>query len=353
MKHIFFSRLALNAALCLVFGAGTVRSAQKLDSLANINQNIAQTIAQNITTVATGFNFPEGPAFNGRSGKAARLMVSNCYGDYIAQFGVDGKPVSGLDTAFISRPNGLAPNLLMKPNGLAYYKDGSLFVCDFGRKAILRLYPDNPAKPQEIYAEGSSTAPLLGPNDLAFDPNGNLYFTDPRGSGLNKLIGGVYLVRGAPETANPAANQTTKRELVKVADSLAFPNGIALSGDAKFLFVAESRRFHILRYRINADGTLSDRTVFAKMPSDHDPDGIALDSAGNLWVAQFGAGAVQVFAPSGTLLRSVAMPGKNITNLEFAGDDLKTLFVTDADKNALHVLRVETAGQRLFSSPRK
>ncbi len=294
-------------------------------------QSFAQSTQKNVVQpvkVWTGLNFPEGPAYDGRGS----VVVSNCYGGYIARFDEKGR----MDTAYKASAAG---SLLQKTNGTTYFRDGSLFVCDFGRKAIIRIAPSGE---QTIYAETCDGKTFLGPNDLAFDPQSNLYFTDPTGSSENNLIGCVYRVE--------AGTRAVKR----LAEGLAFPNGIAFSADAKTLFVAESRKFHILRFVVKPDGTLGEKTVFATMPTEHDPDGMAFDAAGNLWVAQYGSGNVRVFSPDGKLLRSIPVPaGKNVTNLEFAGADLKTLYITEAETGTLYKMSVETAGQPLHSSPRR
>jgi gluconolactonase len=301
---------------CLVLSC-LVLSCLVFDSSALAQQPLS------LTRIATGLNFPEGPAFDGKG----NVVVSNCYGGYIARFAVNAKPVSRIDTAFhVAERNAL----IKKTNGLTYFRDGSLYVCDFGRKAVIRIAANGA---QTIAADSCDGKPLLGPNDLAFDPQGKLYFTDPTTSSLKNPIGAIYRLDPATSVAK------------RVADSLAFPNGIAVSADGKSLFVAESQKFHILRFRILPDGSLTEKSVFAQMPTLHDPDGIALDAAGNLWVAQYGAGAVRVFAPDGKLLNSVELPsGKNVTNLEFAGDDLKTLFITEAETGSVYTMHVETPG---------
>jgi sugar lactone lactonase YvrE len=309
-------------------------------------------ITSPIVQVASGLNFPEGPAFDGRTG----LVVSNCYGGYIARFRTDGKPVRSIDTAFAA---GGASSLLQKTNGLTYYRDGSLFVCDFGRRAIIRIFPDGR---QEIYADSCEGTPFLGPNDLAFDPKGNLFFTDPLGTSEKNPRGAVYCVFGSPDES-PA-----KRVVVRVAEGLAFPNGIAISRSGKYVFVAESRTFQIVRYTVHINTKpdrrkgrraatkraaieLDEKIVVATMPTEHDPDGIAFDQAGRLWVAQYGAGKVCVFSPQGRLVGTVDFPAKNITNLEFAGEQRTTLFITAADTNALYSVEVKIPGLQLLCAP--
>jgi sugar lactone lactonase YvrE len=60
------------------------------------------------------------------------------------------------------------------------------------------------------------------------------------------------------------------------------------------------------------------------------PDGMCFDAQGCVWVAHWGAGCVSRFAPDGELLRRVALPTSNVTNVCFAGADLDRIFVTTA-----------------------
>lgn len=276
--------------------------------------------------VKTGLIFPEGPAFDGKN----TLYVSNCYGGYISRFSQQGT----MDTASKAEKPGA---LIQKTNGLTVGHDGCLYVCDFGKKAIIKISPDGK---QQIYAEAYQGQPFLGPNDLAFDPEGNLWFTDPTGSNITNNAGAIYRV------------QAGGKGVTKVAGGLAFPNGIAFSADARTLYVAESMRHRIVRYTVLPGGTLSTSSVFAEMPTQHEPDGIAFDAEGKLYVAHYGGGAVRIFAPDGKYLHSIMMPGKNITNVEFAGEDLRTLYITEADTGTLYKLRTAAPGLRLLWSPK-
>jgi gluconolactonase len=275
--------------------------------------------------VGEGLKAPEGPAYDG----LGNVVVSNTGSDYVTRFDARGK------AEILWRASSSAFTF-QKTNGMTYYRDGSLFVCDFGRKAVIRIHPDGE---QELYAEQCDGQAFKGPNDLAFDPQGNLYFTDPKGSDENSPTGSIYRVAQG------------SHEVTRVAEGLAFPNGIALSADARTLYIAESRAFSIIKFPVNADGRLGPKSIFARLPTPHDPDGIAFDVAGNLWVAQYGAGVVLQFDPRGNLQRTILMPGKNITNVEFAGRDLKTLYVTEEDTGTLYKMRVEIPGLPLFSAP--
>lgn len=278
--------------------------------------------------VCDGLEFPEGPAWDGRG----HLFVSNCGADYITRVALDG----ALERRWLSAAD-TGPGGFRKTNGMAFHRDGSLFACDFGRNAIVRVGPDRRC---EVVADRCEGRPFRGPNDLAFDPKGNLYFTDPVGSNEHSPVGCVYLVeRGT-------------RRVRRVAEGMAFPNGVALSADARWLYVAESRYFRVVRFPIREDAALGEMEPWCQLPANGDPDGMAFDRAGNLWVAQFGLGAVRVIDPSGRIARSVTMPGKTPTNLEFAGKGLRTLYITEPETKSLYKLRVEAGGQPLFCAPR-
>jgi gluconolactonase len=203
-----------------------------------------------------------------------------------------------------------------------------LYACDFGIGAILKI---SPAGKTEIYASGFARKAFNHPNDLAFDASGNLYFTDPKSYSERALDGRVFCVRAKDKT------------IIKLTDSLGFPNGIAFSPGGKQLYVCESVFGRILRFDVQADGSLHNKQVFVQLLGG-DPDGIDIDREGNLYVAHYGGGAVYVIAPDGSIRQKIPAPGKKPTNIEFGGDDLKTLFLTEVETNALYQCRVDIAG---------
>ena len=95
-----------------------------------------------------------------------------------------------------------------------------------------------------------------------------------------------------------------------VAKELAFPNGIVIRPGSKELLVAESKRNRILVFPVLGPGKLGEYRVLINLPQkgpgqiDNQPDGIALDAEGNLFVAHYGMRQVQVVSPEGKLLRT-------------------------------------------------
>ena len=128
----------------------------------------------NAEPIATGFNSPEGPAFaadgtlyfvNWLTSSINHLLPSSEVQEFVNTGGI--------------------------PTGLAFHPDGSLYCADEGDKihGVLRI---NPSGEIGVFVNSYEGRPLNGSNDLVFDQNGVLYFSDPWGSSLDKPIGGFY-----------------------------------------------------------------------------------------------------------------------------------------------------------------
>jgi gluconolactonase len=213
------------------------------------------------------------------------------------------------------------------PNGHKILADGTHLICDASRHALLHL--DSAGKELAPAATDSDGKPLRGPNDLTLDTAaGGVYFTDPAQSDESHAHGSIHYLdrQGACHT---------------VARQLAFPNGIALRPGGKELLVAESKRNRILGFPVLKPCMLGEPRVLINLPGkgpgqiDNQPDGIALDADGNLYVAHFGMRQVQVVSPAGKLLRSY--PGGNLTtsNVAFAGPAMNELYTTGGDPGGL------------------
>lgn len=222
-----------------------------------------------------------------------------------------------------------------QPNGHKILADGTHLICDAGHRAVLHLDADG--KPLEHASKESDGKPLLGPNDLTLDPKGGFYFTDPGESSDKNPIGQVCYV-------SPEGKTST------VAKGLAYPNGIVLRPGGKELLVGESKQNRILAYPVEAPGKLGPQRVLADLPAkgegqiDNQPDGIALDKEGNLYVAHYGMRQVQVVSPEGKIVRRY--PGGNLTtsNVAFAGPDNSILYATGGEPGGLFKLEFGIPG---------
>jgi len=294
--------------LFLLIAAASIVRAQSLDNVMTTQPEWKQLAAEQ--------QFPEGPAWDGQTA----LYSSSCYGKWINNI------VEGTSSVFLSAQS--EPFTLNQTNGLTVGKDGNIYACDYGIGAILQISPGGKT---EMYASGYMKKKFNRPNDLAFDQNGNLYFTDPKSYNRDTLDGRVFMVK-----------HDTK-EVVRVEENLGFPNGITFSKDFKYVFVCESAKQCILKYERDEKGKLIKQKTFVELPGG-DPDGIAFDEKGNLYAAHFGGGAVYVIDPDGKILYRMKTPGKKPSNIEFGGSDMKTLFLTEDETNSVYQTRMRVAG---------
>jgi gluconolactonase len=265
---------------------------------------------------AEGFMFPEGPVFD----KDGDLYVVNLKGGHISRVSPKGEVTKFVETGGA-------------PNGAAIRRDNHLLVADCGLKAILDISPEGKIR---IVADKYQGRNFMGPNDLAFDSNGNLYFTDPEGSSLDNPIGAVYCL-------------TKEEKVLLVANSFAYPNGVAISSDGKTLYVAESSTGNIYQIPLKGDGTaVTKPKIWAKLGEEAEPDGMAFAANGELFVACFKKGAIAVIAPDGILIKYLPAGGAHPTNVAFGGIKNSQLYITETETNAVYVLDLDVEGQQLF-----
>lgn len=199
------------------------------------------------------------------------------------------------------------------PNGHKILGDGRHLVAD--RKAGVLLMS---ASGEVIRA---AAHPEFGVNDLTLDSaNGGFYFTSPYAS-RTEPKGTVYYC-------------DAEGSLHAVAENLGYPNGIVLRPDGETLLVGESLYNRIIEFPVEAPGKLGEFRIFATLPpkgdSDPDakPDGMALDEAGNLYVAHYGTGRVRVIDSRGNLIASLPGAGIFTSNVAFAGPQMNALYIT-------------------------
>ena len=228
-------------------------------------------------------------------------------------------------------------------NGLVFDLDERLIACE-----------GNPAKPRvtrtniqtgrvEVLADRSMGLTLTAPNDVTFDNQGRLYFTDLPGGTVHRIDkdGKVTRILAAPDVQRP--------------------NGITISPDDKTLYLVEANQAaggaRLLRaYDLRPDGSVTSMRVFINFSPGRSSDGITIDSAGNVYAAA-GLNAtrgtsetldtkpgIHVFSPGGEKLEYYPIPEDTVTNVCFGGPDWKTVYVTAG--KTLFTFRVETAGTR-------
>jgi xylono-1,5-lactonase len=106
-------------------------------------------------------------------------------------------------------------------------------------------------------------------------------------------------------------------------------NGIALSPDGRTIYHSDTRAGVIFVHDLDRSGNATRRRTWSMV--DGQPDGLAVDVAGGVWVASAGGGRVDRYANDGRVERSLAVPARIVTSVCFAGSDRRDLIVTTAD----------------------
>ena len=269
----------------------------------------------------TDIQFPEGPRW-----RDGRLWISDMFGERVLAISEDGKAEE-----IVAVPG--------RPSGLGWLPDGTLLIVCMAKRSVLRLDADG------LHVHADLSAHLAGePNDMLVDDQGRAYVGN---------LGYDFFAGEPPAPANLLL-VTPDGTVREVATDLAFPNGMALSADGATLIVAETQGHRLTAFTVQADGSLTDRRVFAQLSEDKGPDGIALDTDGNVWVSSAFTGEYLLVAEGGEVLDTLKLEAFTQACV-FGGADLRTLFLLEAlttledfavgkAKGRIETLRVATPG---------
>jgi gluconolactonase len=216
--------------------------------------------------------------------------------------------------------------------GLAFSPKDELFVCN-PALGIVRVQPDGRFF---VFATHAGDHKLICPNFGLFDSKGNYYVTD---SGNWKKTNG-YVIRFSAEGG--------KGEIL--AGPFGYANGLALSADEKTLFVVESCTDSVLRFEIKANGSLSLPEIHVAQCGRF-PDGLALDTNGNLYVCCYASDEIWRISPTRekTLFAwdRWAIKLGSPTNIAFGGENMDELYVANLARTTITRAKVGRNGQRL------
>jgi len=199
------------------------------------------------------------------------------------------------------------------PWGAVLGADGNVYVTQGGNvpgsgdtSAISGIQRVNQEGSVELLRSEVAGKNLVGPNDLAFGPDGRLYFTDS-GSEYDdrfdvRAPGRLYAL-----DARGGGEMLLERPEV-------YPNGIAFDAEGR-LYWTESMGHRICR--LDDDGV----TTYCQLSDDHVPDGMAFASDGRLFVCTTIFGGVTVISPAGEVLEEITI-GEHATNCIFDGSVL-------------------------------
>lgn len=281
-----------------------------------------------IEVLAKGFTWSEGPVWVG-SADEGHLLFSDIPRNTIFQW----SPALGIQT--FMNPSGYTGveyyGLEPGSNGLALDRSGRLTLCEHGDRRVSVLTVDGGKRTLVDHYQGKR---LNSPNDLVFDRQGNLFFTDPpyglpnreRDERRELDFCGVYRL-------------DRQGELTLLSTQLDRPNGIGFSPDEKMLYVAQSDPSNPIwmSFPVREDKTLGTGTVLydaKKFMSEYPglPDGLAVHSSGVIFGS--GPGGIYVITSGGELIGRIITGGRT-SNCAF-GPGENDLYIT-ADSNLCRV----------------
>ncbi len=224
-----------------------------------------------------------------------------------------------------------------EPNGLAAHPDGRIFIADY-KNGIMTLDPSSGRI--EPVMQRYRAERFKGVNDLTFSLSGDLYFTDQGLTGLQDQSGRVFRL-------SPGG------DLQLLLDGIPSPNGLVLNHDESELFVGVTRDNAVWTLPLLRDGGVAKVGRFIQLSGGLGPDGLALDSDGNLFVAHVGLGSVWGFSRLGEpIARIRCETGIYCTNLAFGGENNRTLFITEAESGCILTADRDVPGAVLFGQTR-
>jgi gluconolactonase len=258
-----------------------------------------------VKKLAGDFRFTEGPAGDA----AGNVCFSDIPNNRILKWSLDGQ----LST-FLENSGGA--------NGLYFDKSGNLLACQGGARRLVSISPKGEITVLADQYEGKKFNSL---NDLWIDPKGGVYFTDPRyGNREGMEQDGEHVYYLTPD----------HKKVIRVISDMVRPNGLIGTPNGRRLYVADHGAGRTYAYRINADGTLSNKRSFAPEGSD----GMTLDNRGNVYLT---GKVVAVYDRQGKKVEEITVP-EPPANVTFGGKDNRTLFITA--RTSLYAVEMRVKG---------
>lgn len=293
----------LLAAAVLVFTPKAIGE-RKMETKVSIKSSLVAPNAK-VQKLAGGFKFTEGPAADAKG----NIFFSDIPNSRIHKWSL----TAGLST--FREDSGRA-------NGLFFDKSGNLIVCEGGRRQLVAITPGGKII---VLADNYKNKRLNSPNDLWITPAGGIYFTDPRyGSKDDMQQGGEHVYYLSAD----------RKKLIRVIDDMVRPNGLIGTADGKLLYVSDRGAKKTYVYKVNPNGTLSDKKFFAPEGSD----GMTIDNRANIYLT---TKVVSVYDSAGNRIEAIKIP-ETPANVCFGGRDKQTLFITA--KTSLYSVRMQVKG---------
>jgi sugar lactone lactonase YvrE len=272
------------------------------------------------TVLTDGLYFGEGPRWH-----EGRLWFSDFYAHAVKSVGADGVQRIELE-------------LDDQPSGLGWLPDGRLLLVSMAAMKLLRQDPDGLV----VHADLSEFSAHLC-NDMVVDNTGRAWVGN-FGFDLDALMeekGVEGALANHPSTNLVRVDPDGTVHLA--ASDMHFPNGTVITPDGGTLIVAETLSMCLTAFDIEADGSLSNRRIWAPVGM-RAPDGICLDADGNVWVANAMAPECVLVAQGGEILQTV-QTSQLCYACMLGGDDGRTLHMVTAQSSDKRVASESATGK--------
>ena len=297
-----------------------------------------------IQLVTEGLEFPEGPiAMNDGS-----IILTEIKGQRLTRVHPDGRKETVVETG--GGPNGAA----IGPDGAIYITNNGASFEFFENQGLLipgptpashtggsiQRYDLKTDELKTIYSECEGKK-LVGPNDLVFDREGGMWFTD---HGCSTPEGRKF---GALYYALPDGSKITR-----LRDHFVSPNGVGLSPDEKVVYMADTSLGRLWAFDISAPGELAESPPFQpgrvvyNLPGYQLLDSLAVEAGGKVCVATIINGGITAFDPDGST-EHYPFPDLLCTNICFGGADMQDAWVTASGTGKLYKCRWPRPGLKL------
>jgi gluconolactonase len=296
-----------------------------------------------IELVAEGLLFPEGPV----AMADGSVIVTEIRGGRITRVSPDGSK-----EVLVVTGGG--------PNGLAIGPDGALWIANnggaFSWHEEMGITIPGPTPPGheggsiqrydfitgrlETVHESCDGRPLVAPNDLVFDCEGGLWFTDHGCTTADGRRFGALCHAGVSGVS-------------RQRDGLVAPNGVGLSPDGSVVYVADTWLQRLWAFDVESPGVLAAPAplgppgrVVANLPGYQLLDSLAVEAGGRVCVATIANGGITAIEPDGTL-EHFPFPDPICTNICFGGEDMRDAWITASGTGRLYKVKWPRPGLKL------
>ncbi|MBA2602830.1 MAG: SMP-30/gluconolactonase/LRE family protein, partial [Acidobacteria bacterium] len=284
--------------------------------------SITYVVPASFSTVGSGLSRPE-------------CVVATATGDVVASDWRGGVSIVRSDGGRVETRLALNSPISLRPNGISFTAARSLLIAQLGDcGGVWTLAPDGTLSPFLTEIEG---APLPPTNFAIEDECHRTWISVSTRQYPRQLA-------WRPDVADGFVACVTQAGARLVADGLHYANEVRLDPSGRFLYVVETFGRRLIRYPVDADGTLGARETVVHFEYGFFPDGFAFDVQGGIWVTSLVSNrvvrvradreieTVETAFAAGIMAREHLgrIPGttlQHVTSLSFGDHDRRTVFL--------------------------